>query len=58
MRRLANCLLILTAAVFVHGCDSGTETAPSEVAESTPTESPSAPSNSSAPVQQGSGTTN
>ena len=58
MRRLANFLLILSATVLVNGCDSGTETSPSEVTEPAAAESPAAPSNSSTPAQQGSGTTN
>jgi len=58
MRRLASSLLILIAAVFATGCDSGSEKAPSGVTESVPADSPASPSNNAAPAQQGSGTTN
>jgi len=58
MRRLASSLLILIAAVFATGCDSGSESAPSGVNESAPADGAAPPSNNAAPAQQGSGTTN
>ncbi len=58
MRHLASSFLILIAAVFAAGCETDTGTAPPDMPESAPSESPQDATHHAAPEQPGSGTTN